>query len=186
MLISILRWIAGIWLIASLAIVSIGLLYSPQKADIAIVFGNQVHADGSPSNRLSARLDRAREDYVNGMCQWIFVSGGVDKNGTDEALAMRNYLLTRGIPVDRIIMDNAGWDTWDTASNAGGYMKTHGLASAVVITQYFHVPRAVLALKRAGVARVSAAYPRFFEMRDVYSAVREVPAVVFYWARPKA
>jgi len=183
MLISILKWIAGVWLITSLIVASVGLLFKPQKSDIAIVFGNEVHADGSPSNRLSARLDRARQCYENGMCRQIFVSGGVDKQGTDEALAMEDYLVRRGIPKERIVMDNMGLDTWDTARNASVYIKMRHLKSALVITQYFHVPRAVVTLKRFGISHVAGSYPRFFEIRDIYSAIRETPAIIWYCIR---
>jgi vancomycin permeability regulator SanA len=183
MLISILKWVAGVWLIISLIVASIGLLSKPQKSDIAVVFGNEVYADGSPSNRLSARLDRARQCYENGTCRQIFVSGGVDKHGTDEALAMENYLVRRGIPKEQIVMDNMGLDTWDTARNASAYMKTRHLESALVVTQYFHVPRAVIALKRFGIKYVSGSYPRFFEVRDIYSAIREAPAIIWYGVR---
>ncbi|CAH2920007.1 MAG: hypothetical protein CPSOU_3553 [uncultured Paraburkholderia sp.] len=183
MLISILKWVAVVWLIASLIVASIGLLFKPQKSDIAIVFGNQVHADGSPSNRLSARLDRARQCYDNGLCSQIFVSGGFDKQGTDEALAMEDYLARRGIPRERIVMDNMGLDTWDTARNASAYMNTRHLKSALVVTQYFHVARAALALKRFGINHVAGSYPRFFEIRDIYSTIREAPAIVWYSVR---
>jgi len=52
------------------------------------------------------------------------------------------------------------------------------------VTQYFHLPRTMLALKRQGVADVSGAYPAFFELRDVYSVLRELPAVALYIFRP--
>ena len=183
MLISILKWVAGVWLIISLIVASIGLLSKPQKSDIAVVFGNEVYADGSPSNRLSARLDRACQCYESRTCRQIFVSGGVDKHGTNEALAMENYLVRRGIPKERIVMDNMGVDTWDTARNASAYMKTHHLKSALVVTQYFHVPRAVVTLKRFGISHVAGSYPRFFEIRDIYSAIRETPAIIWYCIR---
>ncbi len=59
----ILKWIAGFWLLATLIVVSAGLLSRPQQADLAIVYGNKVHVDGSPSSRLAARLDEARLCY---------------------------------------------------------------------------------------------------------------------------
>ncbi|CAB3742132.1 hypothetical protein LMG22037_06569 [Paraburkholderia phenoliruptrix] len=183
MLISILKWVAAAWLMTSLIVASIGLLFKPQKSDIAIVFGNQVHADGSPSSRLSARLDRARQCYDNGLCHQIFVSGGIDKQGTDEARAMEDYLVKRGIPKERIVMDNMGLDTWDTVRNASAYMQTHHLKSALVVTQYFHVPRAALALRRFGINHVAGSYPQFFEIRDIYSAIRETPAIIWYCVR---
>jgi len=43
-----------------------------------------------------------------------------------------------------------------------------------VVSQYFHLPRARLALRRFGIETVYSAHAFFFEARDVYSSVREV------------
>jgi uncharacterized SAM-binding protein YcdF (DUF218 family) len=53
-------------------------------------------------------------------------------------------------------------------------MKENGWESAMVVTQYFHISRTKLALKRNGVSSVSSAHARFFELRDLYSIAREV------------
>ncbi|SEA32633.1 DUF218 domain-containing protein [Paraburkholderia sartisoli] len=97
---------------------------------------------------------------------------------------MRAYLVRRGIPTDHILVDSAGNDTWSTARDASDAMRKQRLSSAIVVTQYFHLPRAMLALKRYGVSEVSGAYPRFWEVRDIYSVVREVPAFIWYAIRP--
>ena len=60
-------------------------------------------------------------------------------------------------------------------------MKERGLTSAVVVTQYFHITRTRYALRRAGVAMVSTAHARYFEMRDLYSIAREAIALPVYW-----
>jgi vancomycin permeability regulator SanA len=176
---------ACLWLFAGAVLASAGLLTQAQTADIAIVLGNTVYRNGSPSPRLAARLNRARQCYEQRQCELIFVSGGVDASGTDEAVAMRAYLMHRGIPADRIVVDSAGRDTWATAHNASTFMRDHGLSSAIVVTQYFHLPRAMLALRRFGVRDVSGAYPRFWEGRDIYSIAREVPAFAWYCIRPR-
>ncbi|KAF1029128.1 MAG: hypothetical protein GAK40_00627 [Burkholderia plantarii] len=62
-------------------------------------------------------------------------------------------------------------------------MGTHGLTSAVAVSQYFHLPRTIMALRRFGVRDVSGAHPAFFEARDLYSILREVPALVWYRVR---
>jgi uncharacterized SAM-binding protein YcdF (DUF218 family) len=182
---SLLKKIVFVWLLAGAALASAGLLTSAQPADIAIVPGNTVYRDGHPSPRLAARLDRAGQCYEQRQCGLIFVSGGVDMSGTDEAVAMRAYLMRRGIPADRIVVDSAGRDTWATAHNASAFMQGHGLSSAVVVTQYFHLPRAMLALRRFGIRHVSGAYPRFWEGRDLYSVAREVPAFAWYCIRAR-
>jgi vancomycin permeability regulator SanA len=170
--------------LAAAALVATGLLAGAREADVAVVLGNTVQANGDPSPRLAARLDRAYDCYAASQCRIIFVSGGMDSAGADEAAAMRGYLLGRGVPADRIVTDSAGADTWATARHASAYMREHGYTRALAVTQYFHVPRTMLALKRQGVADVGGGYPRFFELRDIYSVFRELPAVALYIFRP--
>ncbi|NMK46787.1 YdcF family protein [Achromobacter sp. Bel] len=171
-------------LLAAAALVATGLLTGARPADVAVVLGNTVQADGRPSPRLAARLDRAHDCYAASQCRILFVSGGVDSAGADEAAIMRDYLLARGVPVDRIVTDSAGVDSWSTARHASAYMHEHGYTRALAVTQYFHVPRTILALRRQGVPDVSGGYPRFFEWRDLYSVFRELPAVAWYAFRP--
>lgn len=170
--------------LAAAALAAAGLVTRARPADVAIVLGNTVLPTGQPSPRLAARLDRAYDCYAASQCRVLFVSGGVDAAGADEAATMRDYLLARGVPADRIVTDSAGVDSWATARHASAYMREHGYVSALAVTQYFHVPRTMLALRRQGVAEVSGGYPRFFEWRDVYSVLRELPAMAWYAWRP--
>ena len=138
-------------LLASAAIVAAGLDDHIAPADMIVVPGNTVAPDGTPSPRLQARLDAALTQFRNRQSPRIFVSGGTGKEGFDEAAAMAGYLLRQGVPASAIIEDNQGWTTEATAKNAATYLRAHGLRTARVATQYFHVPRFRLALERAGV-----------------------------------
>lgn len=176
--------LAALVLLAAAALAATGLMAGAREADVAVVLGNTVQPGGAPSPRLAARLDRAYDCYAASQCRVLFLSGGVDPAGMDEAAAMRDYLLARGVPADRIVVDSAGVDTWATARHASAYMREQGYTRALAVTQYFHVPRTMLALKRQGVTEVSGGYPAFFEMRDLYSVFRELPAVALYIFRP--
>lgn len=176
--------LALLLMLAAFALAAAGLLIGARPADVAVVLGNTVQADGRPSPRLAARLDRAYDCYAASQCRILFVSGGVDPAGADEAAVMRDYLLARGVPADRIVTDSAGVDSWSTARHASAYMREHGYTRALAVTQYFHVPRTMLALRRQGVPDLSGGYPRFFEGRDLYSVFRELPAVAWYAFRP--
>ncbi|RBL82900.1 YdcF family protein [Streptomyces cavourensis] len=171
-------------LIAAGALVAAGLLADAPAADVAVVLGNTVDANGKPSPRLAARLDRAYDCHAAARCKIVFVSGGVDPDGHDEAAVMRDYLIARGVPAEHIVADSLGNDSWATARHASAYLREHGYTSALAVTQYFHVPRTMLALKRQGVAQVGGASPRFFEARDLYSILRELPALAWYAVRP--
>lgn len=165
------------------ALVWDGLHDEIRPADLGVVLGNTVYPDGTLSPRLAARLDRALELRAEGVFQLVLVSGAIGKEGRDEALAMRDYLLQRGVPSGDIVVDSNGVSTYATAANAQRLMQQRGLHSAVVISQYFHVPRARLALRRFGVEKVYSAHARYFELRDLYSAPRELIGFLRYALR---
>lgn len=160
-----------------------GLHDDIHSADLGVVLGNTVYPDGTPSPRLAARLDRALELRRDGMFQLVLVSGATGDEGRDEAVAMRDYLVQRGVPSADILVDSNGANTFATAANAQRLMQERGLHSAVVISQYFHVPRARLALRRFGVEKVYSAHARYFELRDFYSAPRELIGFLRYALR---
>ena len=56
----------------------------------------------------------------------------------------------------------------------------HGWRSAVVVTQYFHIARTMLALRQQGITPVTSAHPAFFELRDLYAIPREAVGTVAY------
>lgn len=170
--------------ITAAGIVLDGLTDNLGNADIAVVLGTKVNPDGTPSPRLRARLDKAYELYQAGYFPAIIVSGGIGKEGVDEAVAMRAYLIAHGIPAERVHADGLGNNTYLTAQNAARWMAEHDAHSALVISQYFHVPRARLALRRCGIDEVYSAHANYAELRDLYSTAREVAALYFYWLRP--
>lgn len=93
---------------------------------------------------------------------------------------MREYLLQRGVPDAQVLTDSLGFTTYATAANARKMMRLRGLKSALVVSQYFHVPRARFALQRFGVEKVHSAHAHYFEWRDLYSAPRELIGLLSY------
>ena len=171
------------FILTAAAIVWDGLTDELGVADVAIVLGNAVKADGQPSARLRARLEKAVELYESGFVRQIIVSGGVGREGHDEAVVMKHYLVERGIPESCVHVDSLGANTYLTARNASHIMQANGMTSAIIVSQYFHVPRARMALKRFGVSVVYSAHADIFELRDFYSTAREVVAFYVYLVR---
>ncbi|XHR30272.1 MAG: YdcF family protein [Chthoniobacteraceae bacterium] len=165
------------------ALVASGLNDHLGQADVALVLGNKIERDGRPSSRLQARLDRTIELYRSGYFPVIIVSGGIGIEGYDEALVMRDYLVSKGIPALAVIMDNKGITTFASAENAREIMRDRGYKSVFVISQYFHIPRSRMALSKLGIAPVYSAYARYFEARDLYSSLREVAGYLRYYCR---
>ena len=169
--------------LAAALIVADGLTDDIHAADVAIVPGNTVEKDGRPSARLSARLDQTVALYRQGLFPDVIVSGGVGSEGFDEAEVMKRYLVENGVPEGSIHVDSGGATTHLTARNASRMMRENGWQSAMVVSQYFHVPRMRLALQRSGITPVFSAHARYFELRDVYSITREVVGYGAYLLR---
>ena len=93
---------------------------------------------------------------------------------------MKSYLVAHNIPEEHIIADRRGLTTWETGIHTATIMKERGWTSALVITQYFHIARSVLTLKKNGVLNVHHVHADFFELRDIYSTLREAIAYVSY------
>lgn len=166
--------------LSAAAIVSDGLTDDFSRSDVAVVLGSKADPDGTPSPRLAARLDRALELYRGGWTRMILVSGGTGREGVPEGGVMKRYLVGKGVPASAVIVDNQGVDTRATARNAAAVMKARDLHTAIVVSQYFHIPRTRLAFRQAGVVGVGTAHPDYFELRDAWSIAREVPAYASY------
>jgi vancomycin permeability regulator SanA len=141
-------------IITSVALVIDGLDDDVHKADVAVVLGNAVQTDGQPSPRLKARLDKAVQLYRQRLFSNIIVSGGVGIEGFDETVVMKRYLIAQAVPDDHIFVDSDGRTTYLTVKHSARLMKEKRWTSALVMSQYFHIPRTRLALKRFGVLAI--------------------------------
>lgn len=176
--------IFGSLLLGTIAIAIAGLRDDLGHADVALVLGTKVETDGTPSKRLCARLDRTLECYRAGYFPEIIVSGGIGREGYDEAVVMRDYLVNHGVPSGHIILDNQGVTTFASARNTRAIAKERNFHTVFVISQYFHIPRSRLALHRFGFTTVYSTHAQYVEMRDLYSTPRELFGYLSYLWRP--
>lgn len=110
------------------------------KAYTGIVLGAYVHKSGNLSLTLRDRVDKALELYKSGKIKRFLLSGDHGTKTYDEVNSMKEYLLERNVPTEDIFLDHAGFNTYNSMVRAA---KIFGVDKAVVITQAFHLPRAV-------------------------------------------
>ena len=151
------------------------------KADVGVVLGNKVEANGEPSLDLATRLDEAGDLYRRGYFPIVIVSGGVGPGTYDEPVAMRAYLMRQGVPDAAIVLDRRGVNTRATAADAAAWMRARGLSRALVVSQFFHMSRSRLAFARCGVRTIYTAHGRRFSKRDVFGLGRDTAGYVVYW-----
>lgn len=115
---------------------------------VVIVPGARVDADGTPFPALKDRLQCALEIYDAGKARRILVSGDHGQQGYDEVNGMHRWLIERGVSVDHVFMDHAGFRTFDTMERAANIFK---IGDAVICTQRFHQDRSIFLARRAGI-----------------------------------
>lgn len=147
----------------------------PPKS-VAIVFGASVYANGQLSPMLAARVQQAVEAYRIGRVHKILMTGDNSHTDYDEVTAMKRYAIELGVPADVIHLDYAGFSTYESCYRA---QEIFGVRDAIVITQGYHLPRAVYTCAHLGIDVVGlethdrGIYPARIMRRHV---VREVLA----------
>lgn len=127
-----------------------GLIHDLEDApvrSVAIVLGAGLTAQGQPTPFLEGRLDVARRLYEEDRVEAILVSGDNRTSSYDEPSAMRDHLVDAGVPADRVVVDFAGRDTYDTCVRA---QRIFEVPDAVIVSQAYHVPRAVAVCNAVG------------------------------------
>jgi SanA protein len=117
-------------------------------AQVAIVPGALVMPSGRMSPMLADRVRQAEALWRAGKVDRILVSGDHHTWAYDEPDTMRKALVQDGVPPQVIFEDHAGLDTWATMVRARGIF---GVRDAVVVTQGFHMPRALYLADAAGI-----------------------------------
>jgi vancomycin permeability regulator SanA len=157
-----------------------GHIYTEQSvpaAPVALVLGAQVYEEGSPSPFLAARLELARRLFVAGKVRAILVSGDHMNWGYNEPGSMHRWLVERDVPAEKIVLDHAGFDTYDSCVRA---KRIFGVQQAIVVTQTFHIERAVTLCRRQGVdaSGVGDDTVSIYRVPWRVSSTREYPAAV--------
>lgn len=146
-------------------------------APVAIVFGAGLWRDGTPTPVLRDRIATAAELYLTGKVQKILMSGDNSRIDYNEPAAMRQYAISLGVPEGAIELDYAGRRTYDTCYRARAIF---GVQEAVLITQRFHLPRALYTCNALGIRAVGVASDRQVYRRSslLIWNLRELPATL--------
>ena len=124
----------------------------PVHADVIIVLGARVMPDGELSTTLEHRIQTAYETYAQGYAEKLIVCGarGWDEPMT-EAAAMKEYLLSNGVPEESIFTEDQSTNTMQNLINAKTIMEENGFQTAMIVTSNYHVERAVRLCEDAGI-----------------------------------
>ncbi len=156
---------------------------------VAIVFGAAVY-NGRLSPVLRDRVDTAIALYRDGQVDRIIMSGGQLAAHRDEPGAMKAYAVEQGVDPAAVITDHGGQRTYDTCYRA---RYVYDVRDAILVTQAFHLPRALLTCDGLGVNAVGVVADqqpyrdaRWYEMRETVATMvaawdvfrRQPPALI--------
>ncbi|MCH7480638.1 MAG: YdcF family protein [Chloroflexi bacterium] len=139
---------------------------------VAIVFGAGLRRDGMPSSVLRDRVATASDLYLSGKVGMLLMSGQ-----SPEPAAMRDFALGLGVPDIDILLDNGGLRTYDSCYRA---VQTFGIDEAILVTQGFHLPRALYVCNALGISAqgVAADNYRYRGSAQVIWNIRETLATL--------
>jgi vancomycin permeability regulator SanA len=145
------------------------------SAPVAIVFGAGLNRNGTASLVLRDRVDTAAQLYWTGKVKWLLLSGDNRFANYNEPKAMRDYALSLGLPDGALVLDYAGRRTYDTCLRA---REIFGVAEALLVTQHYHLDRALLTCEGLGLTVQGVAADRNPYPRRSFTAwwLREFPA----------
>jgi len=160
------------WLFARSKVFSIEKVAASRTA---IVFGAGLYRDGSPSPVLRDRVATAVDLYNAGKVTKLLLSGDNSTIFYNEPESMKAYALSLGVPADDIVLDYAGRRTYDTCFRARSIF---GLKDAILVTQDYHLPRALLTCNALGLSSVGVKADRrvYLKRSSAFWRMREVPA----------
>lgn len=143
-------------------------------AEVIIVLGCGVKPDGSPSDMLRDRLLTAVDLYKNGAGKKLLLSGD-SKNAEkyDEVGMMKRVCLSLGVPEEDIMTDTLGLSTFESIDRA---KKIYEIKSAIIVTQKYHLYRAIYIAKSRGISTVGVSADMHTYGGQLFRDIREIPA----------
>jgi len=155
---------------------------------VAIVFGAGLRRDGGPTTVLRDRVETAVKLYFDGKVEKLLMSGDNRFEDYNEPAAMRQYARSMGVPDEAIVLDYAGRRTYDTCYRARHIFR---IDSAILVTQNFHLSRALFTCNALGVKAVGVEANNYYYLKRsrLYWNLREQFATVtafwdVYFKRP--
>lgn len=154
-----------------------GRVYSaddtPEGYEYAIVLGASV-VNGRLSYMLEDRMKTAVSLYKSGKVSKLLLSGDYQSDDYNEVGAMRRYALESGIPDEDILLDYSGFSTYETVSRA---KKLFGIDRAVIVTQRYHLYRALHIARSFGMDAVGADAALRGYRGQIFRNMREILAL---------
>jgi uncharacterized SAM-binding protein YcdF (DUF218 family) len=111
-------------------------------ADLIMVFGAHVQANGQLNRCLAARVQRAAQLYHAGYAPYLLMSGGINpEDGLSEADTMQRLAIQAGVPASRILRERASHNTYENLKLSQPLLQQVHAKQIIMVSDWFHLPR---------------------------------------------
>src|ERR1051326_2937188 len=177
----------GVWMMGLAVIDGYGSRDQAQPADAIVVLGSRVYPDGQPGPALTRRTEHAVALFQHGLAPHITCSGGLGEYPPTEAEAACGLAEKLNVPLAAILIEDQARSTEENALYTASLMRAHGWQTAILVSDSYHLYRAALLFRRAGVVVYpSPAQTTAGPMNPIERYVREsreLLALVWYWGK---
>ena len=150
----------------------------PKKIDAIIVLGAGINKNGTPSHILQHRLDKCIEFYYLFNGTKVLLTGDGIKKDYNEVKSMKEYLYNNmEINEENILLDNYGVNTFSSILRA---KKEYKINSAIIITNEFHLARALYIAKKVNLYAIGLSSDKglydnleFYEIREIFATIKD-------------
>jgi SanA protein len=149
-----------------------------RNAPYAIVLGASVKEDGTASDALLDRLKTGVELYQAGKVSKILLTGDGGAFRSNETDTMKRVTLEAGVTSTDVLVDGEGFRTYESCKRAA---QEFGIKQAIVVTQRFHLGRALYLCRRLGIDVQGVSADKQSYVRIVYFTIREMGASAKAW-----
>ncbi len=125
--------------------------------DVIVILGAALGPGGEAGPALRRRVAHGARLFHEGKAGHLIVTGGATGSPPTEAEAMCALALKHGVPEERIIIEDKATRTFENALYTVRIMEDRGWARALVVSDPFHLPRALFLFRRSGIAAAGAA-----------------------------
>ena len=140
----------GYYLVSLFQVWSTGRAADDGPVDAIVVMGAAQY-DGRPSPQLAARLDHVVELWPEGLAPLVVVTGGnIPGDRFTEAEASATYLAERGVPMDALLLENDGSNSYESLEGVAALLDERGLDEVLIVTDPYHALRSRLIAEEVG------------------------------------
>lgn len=137
-----------------------GRAQSPAPVDAVIVLGAALAGPGVPGPALIRRLKHGIALFRRCGAKHLVLSGGVVQATPAEAVVMQALARADGIADACIIVEDQSRNTFENGVYCGRLMRENGWLRVVIVTDGFHLPRALLVFRCLGLRVGGEGVPR--------------------------